>query len=43
MSKSVVIEVTRGPVFESRHEGIAAVVQAEQHPVCADIGERRRP
>ena len=28
MSKSVVIEVTRGPVVESRHEGIAAVVPA---------------
>ena len=30
MSKSaVVIEVTRGPVVESRHEGIAAVVKAD--------------
>ena len=29
MSKSVVIEVTRGPVVESRHEGIAAVVQPD--------------
>ena len=28
MSK-VVIEVTRGPVVESRHEGIAAVVKAD--------------
>jgi len=25
----VVIEVTRGPVVESRHEGIAAVVKAD--------------
>ena len=29
MSKSVVIEVTRGPVVESRHEGIAAIVQPD--------------
>ena len=30
MSRSpVVIEVTRGPVVESRHEGIAAVVKAD--------------
>ena len=30
MSKSpVVIEVTRGPIVESRHEGIAAVVKAD--------------
>ena len=29
MSKPVVIEVTRGPVVESRHEGIAAVVKAD--------------
>ena len=28
-SKAVVIEVTRGPVVESRHEGIAAVVKAD--------------
>ncbi len=29
MNKSVVIEVTRGPVIESRHEGIAAIVQSD--------------
>ena len=29
MSKPVVIEVTRGPVVESRHEGIAAIVQPD--------------
>jgi L-asparaginase II len=29
MSKSVVIEVTRGPLVESRHEGIAAIVQPD--------------
>ena len=30
MSRSpVVIEVTRGPVVESRHEGIAAVVKQQ--------------
>ena len=29
MSKSVVIEVTRGPLVESRHEGIAAVVKPD--------------
>ena len=29
MSKSVVIEVTRGPVVESRHEGIAAIVRPD--------------
>ena len=29
MSKSVVIEVTRGPVVESGHEGIAAVVKPD--------------
>ena len=28
-NKAVVIEVTRGPVVESRHEGIAAVVKAD--------------
>ena len=28
-SKAVVIEITRGPVVESRHEGIAAVVKAD--------------
>ena len=26
---AVVIEVTRGPVVESRHEGIAAIVKAD--------------
>jgi L-asparaginase II len=36
MSKSpVVIEVTRGPVVESRHEGIAAVVKADGSVVAA--------
>ena len=29
MSGPVVIEVTRGPVVESRHEGIAAVVKPD--------------
>ncbi len=29
MSKAVVIEVTRGPLVESRHEGIAAVVKPD--------------
>ena len=37
MSKSpVVIEVTRGPVVESRHEGIAAVVK-QQFEVAEQI------
>lgn len=36
MSKSpVVIEVTRGPVVESRHEGIAAVVKADGSVVAS--------
>jgi len=29
MSKSVIIEVTRGPLVESRHEGIAAIVRPD--------------
>ena len=36
MSKGpVVIEVTRGPVVESRHEGIAAVVKADGRVVAS--------
>ena len=35
MSKAVVIEVTRGPVVESHHEGIAAVVKADGAVVAA--------
>ena len=29
-SKPVVIEVTRGPLVESRHEGIAAIVRSDR-------------
>lgn len=35
MSGPVVVEVTRGPVVESRHEGIAAVVRADGSVVAA--------
>ena len=46
MSKGpVVIEVTRGPVVESRHEGIAAVVKADGTVVASwgDIDSRILP
>ena len=46
MSKSpVVIEVTRGPLVESRHEGIAAVVRPDGSVVEAwgDIDARVLP
>jgi L-asparaginase II len=35
MNSSVVVEVTRGPVVESRHEGIAAVVKPDGSVVAA--------
>jgi len=35
MSRSVVIEVTRGPLVESRHEGIAAVVKPDGSVVAS--------
>jgi L-asparaginase II len=41
-SNSVVIEVTRGPVVESRHEGIAAVVKADG-TVVASWGDIDQP
>ena len=46
MSKGpVVIEVTRGPLVESRHEGAAAVVKADGSVVAAwgDIDARILP
>jgi L-asparaginase II len=42
MSSPVVIEVTRGPVVESRHEGIAAVVKPDGTVVGA-WGDVERP
>ena len=38
----VVVEVTRGPIVESRHEGIAAVVKADG-TVVASWGDIDRP
>ena len=45
MSKPVVIEVTRGPLVESRHEGVAAVVKPDGTVVEAwgDIDARILP
>ena len=42
-SGPVVVEVTRGPMVESRHEGIAAVVKPDGTVVAAwgDIDARR--
>ena len=44
MSKGpVVIEVTRGPMVESRHEGIAAVVKPDGKRRILLVNKRDRP